>query len=162
MASDHATIHLSHLQQERRDYKPYAPSLIQNNHSFTLVPVKADPIHEDLAGIFPNLAHILPQEIKPSEVTSFHSEPIKVRNFLSYVKETKYQQVNFFVKIGVVLSGGPAAGGHNVICGLFDYLKAKNLKSKLIGFIGNGIQLIIHHPPVFNYDPNAFDCNLLH
>jgi len=38
--------------------------------------------------------------------------------------------------VGVILSGGPAAGGHNVIAGLFDGLKAGNRDSRLIGFLG--------------------------
>jgi len=37
--------------------------------------------------------------------------------------------------VGVVLSGGPAAGGHNVIAGLFDALKAANPQSRLVGFL---------------------------
>lgn len=37
-------------------------------------------------------------------------------------------------KLGVILSGGPAPGGHNVIAGLFDALKAANSQSQLIGF----------------------------
>lgn len=40
------------------------------------------------------------------------------------------------VRIGVVFSGGPAAGGHNVLTGLFDFLKRRNSDSELIGFIG--------------------------
>ena len=40
------------------------------------------------------------------------------------------------LKVGVVLSGGQAPGGHNVIAGLFDALKKANPKNKLIGFIG--------------------------
>ncbi len=40
------------------------------------------------------------------------------------------------LRIGVVLSGGPAAGGHNVITGLHDYLVERNTSSKLFGFIG--------------------------
>ncbi len=40
------------------------------------------------------------------------------------------------VKVGVVLSGGQAPGGHNVIAGLFDGLKKANPKNKLIGFLG--------------------------
>jgi len=36
--------------------------------------------------------------------------------------------------LGVVLSGGQAPGGHNVIAGLFDALKAIHPKSELIGF----------------------------
>lgn len=40
------------------------------------------------------------------------------------------------VKIGVVLSGGPAPGGHNVISGLLDYLTCRNSRSQLFGFLG--------------------------
>jgi 6-phosphofructokinase len=36
----------------------------------------------------------------------------------------------------VVLSGGQAAGGHNVIAGLFDYVATGHPHSKLYGFIG--------------------------
>lgn len=39
------------------------------------------------------------------------------------------------LKVGVVLSGGPAPGGHNVIAGLFDALKAANKESFLFGFL---------------------------
>ena len=38
--------------------------------------------------------------------------------------------------VGVLFSGGPAPGGHNVICGLYMGLKELNDKSNLIGFIG--------------------------
>ncbi len=40
------------------------------------------------------------------------------------------------LRIGVILSGGPAPGGHNVIAGLFDGLKAGNPQSELFGFRG--------------------------
>ena len=40
------------------------------------------------------------------------------------------------LRIGCVLSGGQAAGGHSCICGLFDYLKAHAPGSALLGFIG--------------------------
>jgi len=43
-----------------------------------------------------------------------------------------YRRLN----VGVVLSGGQAPGGHNVISGLFDALKKLNPQSKLFGFIG--------------------------
>ncbi len=36
--------------------------------------------------------------------------------------------------VGVILSGGQAPGGHNVICGLYDALKATNKENVLIGF----------------------------
>jgi len=39
------------------------------------------------------------------------------------------------LKVGVVLSGGQAPGGHNVIAGLFDALKLANKDSKLFGFL---------------------------
>ena len=39
------------------------------------------------------------------------------------------------IKVGVILSGGQAPGGHNVISGLFDGIKKLNQDSKLYGFI---------------------------
>ncbi|MDR2467744.1 MAG: diphosphate--fructose-6-phosphate 1-phosphotransferase [Spirochaetaceae bacterium] len=38
--------------------------------------------------------------------------------------------------VGVILSGGQAPGGHNVIAGLFDGLKKENSASRLFGFTG--------------------------
>ncbi len=38
--------------------------------------------------------------------------------------------------VGVILSGGQAPGGHNVIAGIFDALKEANLENKLYGFLG--------------------------
>jgi pyrophosphate--fructose-6-phosphate 1-phosphotransferase len=40
------------------------------------------------------------------------------------------------MRIGVILSGGPAPGGHNVIAGIFDGLRAANPSSSLYGFRG--------------------------
>ena len=37
--------------------------------------------------------------------------------------------------IGIVFSGGPAPGGHNVIAGLFDAAKRSNPENKLFGFL---------------------------
>lgn len=45
-------------------------------------------------------------------------------------------------KVGVVLSGGQAPGGHNVISGLFDGLKACNPENKLYGFLGGPSGLV--------------------
>ena len=39
------------------------------------------------------------------------------------------------MNVGVILSGGQAPGGHNVISGLFDGIKKLNPKNKLYGFI---------------------------
>eukprot|EP00756_Hemistasia_phaeocysticola_P018209 Hpha_TRINITY_DN15581_c1_g4::TRINITY_DN15581_c1_g4_i1::g.104242::m.104242/K00895/pfp, PFP; diphosphate-dependent phosphofructokinase len=44
-------------------------------------------------------------------------------------------KTGFPLRVGIVLSGGPAPGGHNVIAGLFDYLKNRNKDSVLCGFI---------------------------
>lgn len=38
--------------------------------------------------------------------------------------------------VGVILSGGQAPGGHNVIAGLYDALKTANPENKLYGFLG--------------------------
>ena len=38
--------------------------------------------------------------------------------------------------VGVILSGGQAPGGHNVIAGLYDALKQANSSNKLYGFLG--------------------------
>jgi pyrophosphate--fructose-6-phosphate 1-phosphotransferase len=46
------------------------------------------------------------------------------------------------INVGVVLSGGQAPGGHNVIAGLFDALKAANPQNKLYGFLGGPIGVI--------------------
>ena len=46
--------------------------------------------------------------------------------------------------VGVILSGGQAPGGHNVISGLFDGLKRMNPENKLYGFLGGPIGLVEH------------------
>ncbi|MDO4615725.1 MAG: diphosphate--fructose-6-phosphate 1-phosphotransferase [Lachnospiraceae bacterium] len=38
--------------------------------------------------------------------------------------------------VGVILSGGQAPGGHNVVCGLYDALKATDSENVLLGFKG--------------------------
>lgn len=46
--------------------------------------------------------------------------------------------------VGVILSGGQAPGGHNVISGLYDGLKALNAENKLYGFLGGPSGLVDH------------------
>ena len=48
------------------------------------------------------------------------------------------------VNVGVILSGGQAPGGHNVISGLFDGLKKLNSSNKLYGFLGGPGGLVEH------------------
>ena len=38
--------------------------------------------------------------------------------------------------VGVILSGGQAPGGHNVVCGLYDALKATNKENVLLRIQG--------------------------
>ncbi len=45
-------------------------------------------------------------------------------------------------RVGVILSGGPAPGGHNVIAGLFDGLKRGNAESTLFGFLNGPAGLL--------------------
>ncbi len=55
--------------------------------------------------------------------------------------ETAYNPVN----VGVILSGGQAPGGHNVISGLFDGIKKMNTDSRLYGFILGPGGLVDHN-----------------
>lgn len=49
------------------------------------------------------------------------------------------------INVGVILSGGQAPGGHNVISGLFDGIKKLNPDSKLYGFILGPGGLVDHN-----------------
>ncbi|MGN1261279.1 MAG: diphosphate--fructose-6-phosphate 1-phosphotransferase, partial [Alloprevotella sp.] len=48
------------------------------------------------------------------------------------------------MNIGIILSGGQAPGGHNVICGLYDELKKQNPENKLYGFLMGPGGLVDH------------------
>jgi len=47
----------------------------------------------------------------------------------------KNDKITRELKVGVILSGGQAPGGHNVIAGLYDGLKSGNTNSTLYGFL---------------------------
>ena len=53
---------------------------------------------------------------------------------LTFVENTEISPAKS-VNAGVILSGGQAPGGHNVIAGLFDGLKTLNPENKLYGFL---------------------------
>lgn len=55
-------------------------------------------------------------------------------------EEKKYPAIN----VGVILSGGQAPGGHNVISGLYDGLNHFNSRSRLYGFLGGPSGLVNH------------------
>jgi len=57
-------------------------------------------------------------------------------------KKGKHDTIRRELKVGVILSGGQAPGGHNVIAGLFDGLKKANPSSTLYGFKGGPSGLI--------------------
>ena len=61
--------------------------------------------------------------------------------FVESASETSFSPVN----VGVILSGGQAPGGHNVISGLFDGIKKLNADSKLYGFILGPGGLVAHN-----------------
>ncbi|MDR3249251.1 MAG: diphosphate--fructose-6-phosphate 1-phosphotransferase [Treponema sp.] len=54
----------------------------------------------------------------------------------------RHAEINRALKVGVILSGGQAPGGHNVIAGIFDGLKKGNPQSLLYGFLGGPSGLI--------------------
>jgi len=56
-------------------------------------------------------------------------------------EKTNFQPVN----VGVILSGGQAPGGHNVIAGIFDGIKKANPASRLYGFILGPGGLVNHN-----------------
>ncbi|MDR2596822.1 MAG: diphosphate--fructose-6-phosphate 1-phosphotransferase [Treponema sp.] len=61
---------------------------------------------------------------------------------LAAFKKGKNEKIKRELKVGVILSGGQAPGGHNVIAGLFDGLKKGNPNSTLYGFEGGPSGLI--------------------
>ena len=95
-------MHYSPLQKARYEYKPKLPKVLRNPIE-TIVPIFGEKTEsatdqEDLRKLFPN-TYGMP---KVSFTTGTNDTIGKKRN------------------IGVILSGGQAPGGHNVISGLFD------------------------------------------
>jgi pyrophosphate--fructose-6-phosphate 1-phosphotransferase len=84
---------------------------------------------------------------EPTEAVADQDELRKIFK-LSYGKPLavfvngKNEKIRRELKVGVILSGGQAPGGHNVIAGLFDGLKKGNPNSTLYGFRGGPSGLI--------------------
>lgn len=57
-------------------------------------------------------------------------------------KATESEKTSELKNVGVILSGGQAPGGHNVIAGLYDALKQANSQNKLYGFLGGPAGII--------------------
>ena len=63
---------------------------------------------------------------------------------ITFVKDDSPAVENRVINVGVILSGGQAPGGHNVISGLYDGLKALNKENRLYGFLMGPDGLVNH------------------
>ena len=115
---------ISALQKKRYEYKPKLPaSLSQDVANIALKfgnPTSAVADTEELKAIFK------------------HSYGKPIVTFEKGNNEKNKRAL----RVGVILSGGQAPGGHNVIAGLYDGLKKGNPDSKLLGFLGGPSGLI--------------------
>ncbi len=110
-------IQISPLQESRYDYKPKLPEAIKGD---------VNKIKLELGNPTESVSD--KKEIKEIFEKTY-GMPI-----VTFVKGNN-PFANKKINIGVVLSGGQAPGGHNVIAGLFDGLKNGNKDSKLFGFL---------------------------
>ncbi len=113
----------SALQQARAAYQPKLPKALKGS----VVAIEGQPTQsvgnqDEIKAMFPN-TYGMP-------VITFEAGETK-----------KLDPFN----VGVILSGGQAPGGHNVISGLFDGIKALNPANKLYGFILGPGGLVDHN-----------------
>ena len=110
------TMNISPLQKARYAYVPKLPGMLRGGISRIAVKEGAETQsaadQEKIKALFPNTYGKKEIIFENGANTS----PIK-------------KQV-----VGVILSGGQAPGGHNVVCGLYDALKATNPENVLLGF----------------------------
>jgi diphosphate-dependent phosphofructokinase len=112
----------SPLQIARASYQPKLPASLKGN--VVLVEGAATESvadQADIKALFPNTYGMPLISFQPGEKRNY---PVK--------------------NVGVILSGGQAPGGHNVICGIFDGLTALNPANKLYGFLGGPSGLVDH------------------
>jgi pyrophosphate--fructose-6-phosphate 1-phosphotransferase len=110
---------MSELQRERTKFKPVLPALLKNG------PASVRPKHGKATKSMDDRETV--QKLFP------HTYGMPV---VTLIRGKNPAVAKKAVKVGVVLSGGQAPGGHNVIAGIFDGLKKANHGNKLIGFIG--------------------------
>ena len=104
----------SALQIARAAYQPKLPQGLRGNVTIKEgAPTQSVADQEEIKKLFPNTYGMPLVEFVPS------------------TEKREYAPMN----MGVILSGGQAPGGHNVICGLFDELKKQNPANRLYGFI---------------------------
>ena len=106
----------SPLQKARYQYQPKLPGMLRNGISEICVKegaaTQSVADQEKIQALFPN---------------TYGEKEITFEKGAN-TSEAKKQVV------GVILSGGQAPGGHNVVCGLYDALKATSSENTLLGF----------------------------
>ena len=111
------------LQQARAAYKPKLPVALQGAVKVKEgEPTQSVDDQEEIKARFPNTYGMPLVEFVPGEVAN-----------------------NKKMNVGIILSGGQAPGGHNVICGLFDTVKKLNPENKLYGFLMGPGGLVDHN-----------------
>ena len=114
---------ISALQKARSSYQPKLPKGLRGNVDIIEgAPTESVGDQAEIKRLFPHTYGMPLVEFAPAKE----------------VKE--YAPTN----VGIILSGGQAPGGHNVICGLFDELKKQNPKSRLYGFLMGPSGLVDH------------------
>ena len=115
---------LSPLQLARYQYTPKLPGMLRNGISEICVKnggaTQSVADQEKIQALFPNTYGKNEITFEKGENTSAAKKQV----------------------VGVILSGGQAPGGHNVICGLYDALKATDKDNVLYGFKGGPSGLI--------------------
>ena len=113
----------SELQLARAAYLPKLPKGLQGNVMVKEgAPTQSVDNQEEIKKLFPNTYGMPLVEFVPGD-------------------EAHDKKIN----VGVILSGGQAPGGHNVICGLFDALKKLNPANRLYGFLMGPGGLVDHN-----------------
>lgn len=114
----------SALQQARAAYQPKLPSALWGAvKAVEGAPTQSVADQDEIKKLFPN-TYGLPE--------------------LTFEKAAKPTHPAPAINVGVILSGGQAPGGHNVISGLFDGIKAINKESRLYGFLMGPGGLVDH------------------
>ena len=105
---------ISALQKARASYKPKLPPGIQGGVKVVEgAPTQSVADQAEIQKLFPKT----------------YGLPI-----ITFQAEGERKELPAF-NVGVILSGGQAPGGHNVICGLFDGIKSFNKENRLFGFL---------------------------
>ena len=113
----------SALQIARAAYQPKLPRGLKGAvKAVEGAPTQSVDNQEDIKRLFPNTYGMPLVEFVPGQ-------------------ETAHEKMN----VGVILSGGQAPGGHNVITGLFDAVKKLNPENRLYGFILGPGGLVDHN-----------------